>query len=146
MPLHEHGNRILQSRVCVRECTTAESSGNRYHLVRQTINCFLKVTLTLYSGSDAAGPAIGTAWGLSLHQELALFVEKCGFTPEEAIKSATSVTAKKFQFQDRGRISEGLRADLVLVEGNPLKKIDHTLDLRAVWRNGVLCSTYASKV
>lgn len=75
-----------------------------------------------------------------------MYVEKCGFTPEEALKSATSVTARKFKFEDRGRISEGLKADLVLVEGNPLENIDHTLDLRAVWRNGVLCSTYASNV
>lgn len=96
------------------------------------------------SGSDAAGPAIGTAWGLSLHQELALFVQKCGFTPEEALRAATSVTSRRFNFHDRGRISEGLKADLVLVEGNPLENIDHTLDIRGVWKNGVLCSAYGS--
>jgi imidazolonepropionase-like amidohydrolase len=98
------------------------------------------------SGSDAAGPAIGTAWGLSIHQELALFVQRCGFTPAEALRSATSLTAKKFKFQDRGRISSGLKADLILVEGNPLDNIDHTLDLRAVWRDGVLCSAYEDKI
>lgn len=102
----------------------------------------LEAVLTHGSGSDAAGPAIGTAWGLTMHQEMALFVNKCGFTPEEALKSATSVTARRFKFQDRGRIAEGLRADLVLVEGNPLENIDHTLDLRAVWKGGVLCSAY----
>jgi hypothetical protein len=30
-----------------------------------------------------------------------------------------------------------------LVEGNPLDDIDATLNLRGVWKEGVLCSTYA---
>lgn len=48
--------------------------------------------------------------------------------------------------KDRGRIAEGLRADLVLVEGNPLEDIDRTLDLRGVWKQGMLCSAYDSLV
>lgn len=77
-----------------------------------------------------------------MHQELALFVNECGFTPEEALRSATSLPAKRFNFTDRGLIKEGLRADLLLVEGNPLENISHTLDLRGVWTKGELCSTY----
>lgn len=98
------------------------------------------------SGSDSAGPALGTAFGLSLHHELWIFVNKCGFTPEEALKSATIVTAKRFGYPDRGRIAEGLKADLVLVEGNPLEDIDHTLNLRGVWRDGVLATYYSGKI
>lgn len=98
------------------------------------------------SGSDSAGPALGTAFGLSLHHELWIFVNKCGFTPEEALKSATIVTAKRFGYPDRGRIVEGLKADLVLVEGNPLEDIDHTLNLRGVWRDGVLATYYSGKI
>ena len=98
------------------------------------------------SGSDAAGPAVGTAWGLSMHHELSLFVNECGFTPAEALRSATYLNAKRFRFSDRGQIKEGLKADLLLVEGNPLEDIDHTLGLRAVWRDGVLCKTYEGKV
>lgn len=77
-----------------------------------------------------------------MHQELALFVEACGFTPVEALRSATSGPAKRFKFSDRGLIKEGLRADLVLVEGDPTEDIDHTLDLRGVWTEGNLCSAY----
>ncbi|KAK3672065.1 hypothetical protein LTR78_008035 [Recurvomyces mirabilis] len=96
-------------------------------------------------GSDAASPAIGTAWGLSAHHELALFVHECGFTPQEALVAATSLSADRFNFSDRGRIQEGLIADLLLVEGNPLDHIDHTLDIRGVWKSGNLCSTYDGK-
>ena len=93
-------------------------------------------------GSDAAGPAVGTAWGLSAHQELALFVQECGFTPVEALTAATYLPALRFNFSDRGQIKEGLRADFLLVEGNPLEDIDHTLNLRGVWSEGKLCSAY----
>jgi imidazolonepropionase-like amidohydrolase len=89
---------------------------------------------------------LGTAWGLSLHHELFLFVNKCGFTPVEALRSATSVTARCFGFGDRGRIAKGLNADLVLVEGNPCEDIDATLNLRGVWRDGVLAERHAGKV
>jgi imidazolonepropionase-like amidohydrolase len=77
---------------------------------------------------------------------MALLVNECGFTPEEVLRSATSLTAQRFNFSDRGQIKEGLLADLVLVEGNILEDIDHSLDLRAVWRAGVLCSAYEGKV
>ena len=95
-----------------------------------------------HSGSDSAGPAVGTAWGLSAHHEMHLFVNECGFTPTEALRSATSLPAERFNFSDRGLIKEGLRADLLLVNGNPMEDIDHTLDLRGVWTAGQLCSAY----
>ncbi|KAH9829064.1 Amidohydrolase family [Teratosphaeria destructans] len=97
-------------------------------------------------GSDAAGPAKGTAWGLSMHHELSLLVNECGFTPIEALRAATAVTADRLNFPDRGRIKEGLRADLLLVEGNPLQDIDHTLNLRGVWTHGTLCKAYEGKI
>jgi imidazolonepropionase-like amidohydrolase len=106
----------------------------------------LHLTDICCSGSDAAGPAKGTAYGLSVHHELFLFVNRCDFTPIEALRAATSLPADRFKFSDRGRIREGLRADLLLVEGNPLENIDHTLDLRGVWTQGVLCSAYEGKV
>ena len=98
------------------------------------------------SGSDSAGPAVGTAFGLSVHHELHLFVHKAGFTPEEALRAATSVTARRFNFSDRGRLAKGLNADLLLVEGNPLEDIDATLNIRGVWRGGKLCSAHAGKM
>jgi imidazolonepropionase-like amidohydrolase len=98
------------------------------------------------SGSDSAGPAVGTAFGLSMHHELHIFVHKIGMTPEEALRSATTLVAKRFRFEDRGRLAEGLNADLVLVEGNPLDDIDATLNIRGVWRDGNLCSTHAKKL
>ncbi|KAI2482595.1 Amidohydro-4 multi-domain protein [Pyrenophora tritici-repentis] len=97
-------------------------------------------------GSDSAGPAVGTAFGLSMHHELHIFVHKIGMTPAEALRSATSLIAKRFKFEDRGQVAKGLNADLLLVEGNPLEDIDATLNIRGVWRDGNLCSMYAEKL
>jgi imidazolonepropionase-like amidohydrolase len=69
-------------------------------------------------------------------------VKKCGFSPAEALRAATYLNAKRFRFSDRGEIKAGLRADLMLVEGNPVENIDDTLNLRGVWKEGVLCKTY----
>lgn len=71
---------------------------------------------------------------------------ECGFSPIEALRSATSLAAKRFGLGDRGSIKEGMRADLVLVEGDPTKLIHSTLDLRGVWVAGELCSYYKDRI
>lgn len=75
-----------------------------------------------------------------------MLVKECGFSPIEALRSATSLPAKRLNFTDRGWIREGLRADLVLVEGDPTHDIDHTLDLRGIWIAGKLCSHYEDQI
>jgi imidazolonepropionase-like amidohydrolase len=59
-----------------------------------------------------------------------------GLTPAQALRAATATTARRFGLGDRGRIAEGLRADLLLVDGDPTKDIGDTLNTRAVWRRG----------
>lgn len=71
-----------------------------------------------------------------MHQELYLFVHEAGFTPQEALHAATSLNAKRFGFNDRGLIAPGRKADLVLIEGNPLEDIRDSLNLKAIWRDG----------
>jgi imidazolonepropionase-like amidohydrolase len=86
------------------------------------------------AGTDAPSP--GTAYGASLHGELALLVGR-GMTPVQALAAATSVTARRFRLDDRGRVRPGLRADLVLVKGDPTTDILATRDIVAVWKRGV---------
>jgi imidazolonepropionase-like amidohydrolase len=88
----------------------------------------------LLAGSDAPNP--GTAHGASLHRELELLVE-AGLTPTEALRSATSVPARAFGLRDRGRLAKGMRADLLLVEGNPAADIRSTRAIVGVWKAGV---------
>jgi imidazolonepropionase-like amidohydrolase len=66
-----------------------------------------------------------------------MYIERCGFTPIEALRSATSVSAKRFKFlSDRGRIAEGLRADLLLVKGDPSTNIEDLCNVVGVWKAG----------
>jgi imidazolonepropionase-like amidohydrolase len=91
----------------------------------------------ILAGTDASHlGAPGMAHGISLHGELRLLV-RAGLTPVQALRAATSGPADTFGLTDRGRIAEGLRADLLLVEGDPTTHIDDTLSIRAVWRSGV---------
>lgn len=87
----------------------------------------------ILAGSDAPNP--GTAHGASVHHELELLV-RAGLSPAEALAAATAQPAKRFGIADRGRIAEGLRADLVLVDGNPLDDITATRAIAAMWKNG----------
>ncbi|MER5918166.1 amidohydrolase family protein [Streptomyces sp. NPDC001982] len=88
------------------------------------------------AGTDASAPEVpGLAHGASLHDELRLLV-RAGLTPVEALRAATVLPARRFGLSDRGRIAQGLRADLLLVAGDPTTAIDDSLSVQAVWRQG----------
>jgi imidazolonepropionase-like amidohydrolase len=92
-----------------------------------------KAKVPLLAGTDAPNP--GTAHGISIHRELELLV-KAGLAPTEALASATSVPAHIFGLADRGRIAPGLRADLLLVKGDPTQDITCTRNIVAIWKTG----------
>ena len=74
--------------------------------------------------------------GESLHEELAVLVQ-AGLTPLEAIKTATINPSKYFNLQDElGLVQEGMWADLVLLDANPIENIANTKSIRAVVKNG----------
>jgi imidazolonepropionase-like amidohydrolase len=89
---------------------------------------------TILAGTDSPNP--GTAHGASIHRELELLV-KGGLTPTEALTAATSTPAAVFHLADRGRIAPGLRADLLLVKGDPTVDIHATRDIVRIWKGGV---------
>lgn len=88
----------------------------------------------ILAGTDS--PVPGSAHGASLHHELELLV-RGGLTPIQALASATSLPARHFRLNDRGRIAPGLRADLVLVDGDPTSDIDVTKSIDRIWRGGI---------
>ena len=76
----------------------------------------------LMAGTDTMGVPLILP-GTSLHRELQLLIEG-GLTPYEAIATAT-VAPAMFLGRDRefGTVSVGKRADLLLIDGNPLENI-----------------------
>ena len=74
--------------------------------------------------------------GLSLHEELAMLVQ-AGLTPLEALKTATVNPAKYFNLEhELGLVQEGMWADLVLLDANPIEDIANTKSINAVIKNG----------
>jgi imidazolonepropionase-like amidohydrolase len=90
---------------------------------------------SILAGTDAGNP--GVSYGASLHEELEMLV-RCGLSPVQALRSATSVPARIWRMPDRGRIAPGLRADLVLVDGDPSVDISTTRNINRIWLAGVL--------
>ncbi|GLI81016.1 hypothetical protein PoHVEF18_009385 [Penicillium ochrochloron] len=92
--------------------------------------------IDILCGTDTSIDLPGTRAGTSVHHELWMYVNRCRFTPLEALVSATSKIADRFNLSDRGIIQEGRLADLVLVSGDPTESIDAIGNIRTVWRNG----------
>ena len=105
-----------------------------YARARETVRLLHGAGVPILAGTDAPNP--GTAHGASIHGELALLVD-AGLSPVEALAAATSVPARAFGLQDRGRIAPGLRADLVLVDGDPTRDITATRSIVGVWKGGL---------
>ena len=100
----------------------------------QAVRQLAAAGVPLLAGTDA--PAPGLTYGASLHRELEHLVN-AGLTPAAALAAATSASAKAFRLSDRGRVTPGMRADLLLVDGDPTKQIRDTRNIVAVWKRGV---------
>lgn len=88
----------------------------------------------LLIGSDAPNPFV--FHGLSVHEELALFV-KAGVPEYAALKAATASPAEYFGEQGQwGVVVQGARADLVLLSANPLEAISNTRKIEGVMQHG----------
>ena len=89
----------------------------------------------IMAGTDQAVP------GHSLHREIELYVQ-AGFTPMEAIQAATLVPARVLGLEkETGTVEKGKRADLILINGNPLEDIHNTRNVEYVITNGTMYHT-----
>jgi imidazolonepropionase-like amidohydrolase len=88
--------------------------------------------VTLVTGTDLAflHPP-----GFSLHDELDMMAE-AGLTPAEILRAATINCAKLFPSIDAGAVAVGKRADLVLLNANPLADIRNAHAIHAVVLRG----------
>jgi imidazolonepropionase-like amidohydrolase len=89
----------------------------------------------ILAGTDT--PIRANANGVSMLAEVAHLV-RAGLGPCAALATATSVPAREFGLADRGRIAPGLRADLLLVDGDPTTDITDLRAIKAIWKNGHL--------
>jgi imidazolonepropionase-like amidohydrolase len=88
----------------------------------------------LLLGTDANKPTVIP--GFSLHEELQSLVE-AGLTPYEAIRAGTADAAIFLQQENEfGTVARGRRADLLLLEANPLQDVNNVSKRSGVMFNG----------
>ena len=86
-------------------------------------------------GSHSDVPHSKRGW--AYQRELELLVES-GLTPMQALVAGTLENARYFRIDDRlGSIEQGKQADLILVEGDPLKDISKMRRIKRVMLNGI---------
>ena len=86
----------------------------------------------LVAGTDEGVP------GLSVYREVELYA-KAGIPPIDALRSATAVPAQVMKLdRSLGTIEPGKIADLIVLDGNPLARIENLEHVRLVMKGGVL--------
>ena len=101
---------------------------------RWDVTCRIVRTLhaagaTILPGTDTPMPLIYP--GYSLHDELEQLVA-CGLSDAEALRAATAGAARLLGRKDIGTVRHGLRADLVLLDADPLRDIHNLRRIHAV--------------
>jgi imidazolonepropionase-like amidohydrolase len=90
--------------------------------------------VTVAFGTDTGPPA--RFQGYFEHRELELMVE-AGLTPAQALQAATSNAAKALHISGNfGALEKGKRADMILLDADPLTDIKNTRKINKVWIGG----------
>ncbi|SHM44452.1 Imidazolonepropionase [Cyclobacterium lianum] len=134
--------RMVDSEAQYQRWTTAEKNDSllahkilaqhRFHLL--AVRKLQEAGVNLVAGTDAG---IGiTPAGVSMHQELA-FYREAGLSPYEALQTATVNPAKTHDFlTNTGTVEVGKKANLVLVQSNPVEDPDTMREPEGVWVGG----------
>jgi len=97
----------------------------------------------LMGGSDPTGYG-GVIPGFSSKREIELLVQADGFTFPQAVK-IMSLNAAQFEGRDKdiGSLSVGKRADIVVIDGDPMKDVSAVERMPLVFKGGVGYDTAA---
>jgi hypothetical protein len=127
--------------------TRSEWQGNRgrgraarfhqqFRLQQVMLKAFYDAGVPMALGTDASEAArLSVMPGWSVHEELQLAVD-AGVPEHDALRMATINAARLLGRENEGVIRTGARADLLLLNANPLEDIDNTRDIAGVVRAG----------
>ncbi len=102
--------------------------------MRGLVKSMYDAGVPLMTGTDALNPM--AVPGFSLHRELALFVN-VGIPNHETLRAATAGPAQFMgETEEWGTVATGRRADLVLLNANPLEDINNTKRIEGVMVRG----------
>jgi nucleotide-binding universal stress UspA family protein len=98
----------------------------------EVVGALHRAGIPIVAGTDQTVP------GHSLHREIELYVQ-AGFTPMEAIQAATIVPARVMKLdKETGTVEAGKRADLIVIDGDPLADIRNARNVEFVISAGTM--------
>jgi imidazolonepropionase-like amidohydrolase len=121
---------LLANYRSVKNDTDASTAKRRVRDAGTMVKALFDAGVPIVAGTDGALP------GYSLLRSIEMYVE-AGMTPMQAIESATRVPAEAMGLaKDTGTIEPGKRADLMVLNADPLAQISNIRKLRWVIANG----------
>jgi imidazolonepropionase-like amidohydrolase len=106
---------------------------DRIKAKRKSYQAAIQAGVTILTGGDVGVFAHGDNV-----REMELMVDY-GMLADSVLRSATSVNAQVFHIADQvGRVKENLKADFLIVKGNPTKNISELRKVMMVMKNGVI--------
>jgi imidazolonepropionase-like amidohydrolase len=127
--------RQAATRFAKKDATIRETLAAQLGALRRLVGILDSEGVNLLAGTDA----VGAAWvvpGSSLHLEAAELAA-AGLSPLRVLQLLTSEPARCLGIADAGVVREGARADLVLLDADPLLDVAHLGRIDAVILDGV---------
>jgi imidazolonepropionase-like amidohydrolase len=118
----------------IKQDPQTEQHRKDFAVAKQNLKRLFDAGVNIGFGTDS-GASPGRIPGFAEHHELELMVH-AGLTPLQALTAATGENAKLLQVADRGTIVVGKRADLLVLEADPLTDIRNTQKIVAVYHDG----------
>ncbi|WP_244943964.1 metal-dependent hydrolase family protein [Siminovitchia fortis] len=145
----EKGTYLVPTLIAARLLLKPENKGAPQYMIdkvtsyvdhhKKSFQKALNKGVKIVAGTDAGTPFNYPGY---LADELELMVA-AGMSKLEALKSATYTAACSMNIEDQvGRIKEGLRADFILVDGNPLDSVKALKNIVKVYQNGQVVVNY----
>ncbi|KAJ3119216.1 hypothetical protein HK100_000419 [Physocladia obscura] len=111
-----------------------------YTPAAESVRAMFQAGVPIFVGTDCHGDLgpLAPKYGLAVHEEMKLLCDPdVGMPPTQVLQSATSLPATFFGLHDRGSIKPGFRADIVLLDANPVENIQNSRRINKIWINGV---------
>ena len=116
-----------------RDAATAERNRANYAILQKSVAKLTAAGAKIILGSDTG--LEDHFFGYAEQKELQLMAE-AGMTPAQVIVAATSRAAEFLALPDRGTVAPGKRADLLVLDANPLDDIRNTRRIAALYIAG----------
>lgn len=104
-----------------------------YNNLLLTTERLYQAGVPILAGSDAPNPTTAHGWSLLVELDM---LQRAGLPLESVLHAATAAPAKAFALPHQGRIADGMKADLLLLDASATTNLRALFHPQAVWKNG----------